>query len=157
MGEDLEFQRKWWRFENAVWIFFALIVVLDMLGAFGRGPLANAHMETTDGSMRVKYERIERFSTPSIINIHFGDSAVHDGKIQLWVSDSVVNELGNQRIVPQPATSALVDGGILYTFPSSQNSDTVQFALQPSKPGVFHMALRVQGSQPLHARVFVMP
>ena len=36
VGEDLAFQRRWWRFENAVWIFFALLVILDLIGAFGR-------------------------------------------------------------------------------------------------------------------------
>ena len=39
VGEDLEFQRKWWRFENIAWIFFALIIVLDVAGLFGRGRL----------------------------------------------------------------------------------------------------------------------
>ena len=38
VGEDLEFQRKWWRFENAAWVFFTLIIILDLCGLFGRGP-----------------------------------------------------------------------------------------------------------------------
>ena len=42
VGEDLEFQRKWWRFERVAWIIFALFVLADVLGLFGRGYLANA-------------------------------------------------------------------------------------------------------------------
>ncbi len=80
VGEDLEFQRKWWRFENAVWIFFALLILLDLLGVFGRGPLANARAETSDGSMQIQYERVERFSTPSLLTIRFGASAIRDQK-----------------------------------------------------------------------------
>jgi hypothetical protein len=34
VGEDLDFQRKWWRFENAAWVFFTLIIILDLGGLF---------------------------------------------------------------------------------------------------------------------------
>ncbi|HEY0760013.1 MAG TPA: hypothetical protein VGD59_12235 [Acidisarcina sp.] len=170
VGEDLSFQRKWWVFERIVWTLFVLVVVLDVAGVFGRGPAANAHMHTPDGAMNVRYERIERFSTPSIMTIEFGRTAVRDGKIQLWVSDSIVKELGNQRIVPQPLSSITGDGGIYYTFPTTDSPDSVEFALQPSKPGVFHFSLRVQPNtatpgtgaaspapEQLQARVVVMP
>ena len=60
VGEDLEFQRKWWRFENLVWILFTLIIVLDMAGLFGRGPIAKTERHAADGTIDVKYERIER-------------------------------------------------------------------------------------------------
>jgi hypothetical protein len=69
VGEDLEFQRSWWRFERCVWILFAVLVFLDVLGVFGRGPLAKAHAEAADGSMKIDYERVERFSTPSIMTV----------------------------------------------------------------------------------------
>jgi hypothetical protein len=42
VGEDLDFQRKWWRFENAAWVVFTLIIILDLSGLFGRGPIASA-------------------------------------------------------------------------------------------------------------------
>ena len=42
VGEDLEFQERWWTFERVIWSFFALILLADMLGAFGRGWLAKA-------------------------------------------------------------------------------------------------------------------
>ena len=47
VGEDLDFQRKWWRFENFAWVIFSLIIVLDLCGVFGRGPVAKA--ERRDG------------------------------------------------------------------------------------------------------------
>ncbi len=164
VGEDLAFQRRWWRFERAVWIFFGIIVLLDLAGVFGRGPAANAHKETADGAMQLRYERIERFSTPSILTIHFGGNAVRDGAIKLWVSDSIVNTLGNQRIIPSPATSMTIDDGILYTFPSGVHPNSVEFALQPDRPGLSHFTIRlVPGNDPQHpmdsitAGVFVMP
>jgi len=59
VGADLEFQKRWWRFENIVWWVFTCIIVLDVIGAFGHGWLAGAEMKSRDGSVDVKYDRIE--------------------------------------------------------------------------------------------------
>jgi hypothetical protein len=56
VGENLDFQRKWWRFENAAWAIFTLIIFLDSSGLFGRGLLAKAERRTTDGTIEVKYK-----------------------------------------------------------------------------------------------------
>lgn len=157
VGEDLGFQRKWWRFEKVLWTLFAAIIVLDLLGAFGRGYLANSEMRTMNGSMDVKYEHIERFSTPSMLRIQFGPSAVHDGKIQLFVSHGMISKLGNRRVIPQPASSTVEQNGILYTFPASATGASAAFALRPSRPGVFQIALQVPGGEKLRSKIFVVP
>ncbi len=84
VGEDLDFQRKWWRFENAAWVIFTLIIVLDLCGLFGRGPIAKAERRSADGSIDVKYERIERTDSPSILTVQFAQSAIQNGKIHLY-------------------------------------------------------------------------
>ena len=157
VGEDLDFQRRWWKFENGVWIFFALIVLLDLAGAFGRGPLAKAHAEARDGSLSVQYERIECFSTPSRLRVEFGPTAIHDGKVQLWASESLLKSLGNQRVSPEPALSQVGDGGVLYTFKASKLPASAELSLQPLSPGSHFLDLRVPGAQELKLKIFVMP
>ncbi len=157
VGEDLDFQRKWWRFENAIWWFFALILALDVAGAFGRGPLAKAERRAADNSLDVKYERIERTGTPSTLTITFGQSAVHQGQIKLFVSESVIKKLGTQRVIPAPATTEVGNGGYLYTFPVLGQPAEVELALQPTGPGRFHFAMQVQGGSPIEGGVVVMP
>lgn len=157
VGEDLDFQRRWWSFEKGIWIFFALLVVLDLLGAFGRGPLAKAHVESADGSIKVDYERIERFLSPSILTVNFGHQVIHDGKAQLWVSESLVKRLGNQRVVPQPSTSQVGDNGILYTFEATQTPASVEFALQPGSPGAAELKMQVPGKSPVSMKVYILP
>jgi hypothetical protein len=83
VGEDLDFQRKWWRFEKVVCFFFLLILVCDLLGLFGRGWLAKATRKTTDGALTLNCERIERASTPSVMTLQFASSAIVDGHIQV--------------------------------------------------------------------------
>lgn len=143
VGEDLDFQRRWWRFEHVVWIAFTVILALDIAGVFGRGPVAKVHKSTPDGAMTMTYERFQRFQTPSIISIHFGPNAVRDGKLQLWVSQSVITKAGNRRIIPQPATSELSARGLLYTWQSGQNPDSADFAVEPASPGIYHFTIRL--------------
>ena len=157
VGEDLAFQERWWRFERAVWILFALIIVLDLLGAFGRGPLSHARSTTADGSMDVQYERIERTGTPAIMQVSFGPSAIRNGEIKLFASESIVKQLGNQRIIPSPQSTKIGDGGLTYTFPASTVPASIEFALQPSGPGVYPYKLQVVGSEAIQANVVVVP
>jgi hypothetical protein len=157
VGEDLEFQRKWWRFENGAWILFTLIIVLDLAGAFGRGPLAKAERHSSDGTIDVKYERIERTESPSILSIQFGAPAIHDGKIKLYISQSLVKELGTQRVIPDPQSTTVGDAGLTYTFPTSHTPATVDLALQPSGPGIYQFTIGVVGASPVRAKVVVVP
>ena len=157
VGSDLKFQRRWWRFETVVWYVFAGIVLLDVLGAFGKGPLAYAQITTSDGSMHIKYERIERLGTPSMMTIQFGGNSIRDGKVQLLVSESLVEELGNTRVVPQPAVSKIGGDQIMYDFPASKFPATVQLSLEPTAPGVHHLTLQVPGAEEAQANIYVVP
>lgn len=157
VGEDLEFQRRWWRFERIVWGFLLLVLVADVLGLFGRGWLSKAERHSTDGALTLHYEWVERASTPSIMTLDFGNPAIHDGRVQFYVSSSVVRPLGAQRISPQPQSSTIGDGGITYTFPATAAPMTVQIELMPSFPGIHPFEIRVPGSQPIRGKIVVVP
>lgn len=157
VGEDLEFQRKWWRFEQIVWPILLLIVIVDLLGGFGRGWLSRARRTTPDHLVTLDYERIERASTPSIMTFHFEPSAIRNNRIILYVSDSIVRPLGAQRISPQPAVSSIGNEGITYQFLATGGLSTVQIQLEPSFPGVHAFRVQVDGSTPIEGTVTVMP
>ncbi len=157
VGEDLEFQERWWKFENVIWSFFALLLVLDLLGVFGRGWAAKAHADTSDGALHVKYERIERTMTPSVMQVKFGPQAEVGGKYKLFISASVVGELGNQRIAPEPESSAVGQGGFVYTFPALGQPAVVSFSLEPASPGIYNWRIGVPGGEMIQKRVVVVP
>ena len=158
VGEDMEFQRRWWAFEKLVWIFFGIILLLTLLGAFGRGWLAHTCVKSPDGGLDLKYDRIQRTGTPSDLTVAFGANAIHNGEIQLFVSESLINKLGALRISPQPVKSTLGDGGVTYTFAANGRPATAVFALLPSGPGafVFRVALPEAGSS-IQSKVVVVP
>lgn len=157
VGEDLEFQRTWWKFERGIWIFFLLVLIADVLGLFGRGWLAKARRIDAAQTVTLDYERIERASTPSIMTFSFAPGAIHDGKIQLFVSDDLIKPLGAQRISPQPEVSTLGAGGITYTFPVTRTPATAEIELEPSFPAAHRFRVQVIGGDPIDADVFVVP
>jgi hypothetical protein len=157
VGEDLAFQRKWWRFESAAWVVFTLIIIFDLAGLFGRGPLANAERRSPDATIDVKYERIERMGTPSMLTIQLAQGTIHDRQVKLYVSQSLVKELGTQRIIPQPGDTSVGDAGLTYTFSASAPPATIEMALQPPGPGLYAFTVGVVGGSPVRARVFVFP
>lgn len=157
VGEDLEFQRKWWRFENVVWCILLLVVVVDLLGGFGRGWLSKAHRATPDHALVLDYERIARANTPSIMTFQFGPAAMHNGSVVLYISDSVVKPLGAQRVSPQPSVSSVGNGGITYVFPAIGGLMSAQIELQPSFPGLHEFHVQLQGGPPIDGTVAVMP
>ena len=157
VGENINFQRRWWRFEKIIWPILLLIVIADMLGVFGRGWLAKAHAATPDHALTVDYERVARASTPSIMTFKFGPAAIHNNRIVLFVSDSIVKPLGAQRISPEPALSIIGKDGITYVFASSDSPAGAQVELQPSLPGPHKFRVQVLGGDAINGSIFVMP
>src|ERR1700761_8499039 len=86
VGEDIQFQRKWWIFERVIWGFFAVVLIMTMLGCFGRGFLARAQANSANGEMKIKYDRIQRTGTPSDVTILLGNGTARNGQVRLSVS-----------------------------------------------------------------------
>jgi hypothetical protein len=157
VGEDLDFQSRWWRFENLLWSFFVLIIICDLLGLFGQGYFAKAQHSTADGTMKLKYERIERANAPSIMSMNFAPSAISNGKIHLFVSESIVKELGARRVIPEPASSTIGNGGVTYTFPATTLPAAVEIELSPSHPGIHTFKTGIVGAEMVNAKVAIFP
>lgn len=157
VGSDMEFQERWWRFENAVWVFFTLVVIAALLGCFGRGLLAKGRLNAGDGSVSVSYDRIARYSTPSKMTVEFEPAAIHDGYAQLWVDRQCVKSLGLTQALPRPARTALLPDGLLYTFPVEAGAGSAELSVEPPAPGIKHFKMGVPGFRAVEASVVVMP
>jgi hypothetical protein len=119
--------------------------------------LAKATAQASDASIQVDYERFERFSTPSVLTVRINPASIRNGQVQLWVSQSLVKPLGNQRVIPQPEKSELSQGGIIYSFPASETSASIEFQMQPSAIGKSDLKMRIPGSAEVDLNIYVMP
>jgi hypothetical protein len=87
----------------------------------------------------------------------FRQSAVRDGKIDLWVDGALTKDLGAQRVIPQPTTSTIDNDGIRYVVPVESLPGRMQFALQPPHPGIYPLHMRL-GDGPVETlHMVVMP
>lgn len=157
VGSDVEFQHQWDHIENFIWIGLIVFLLLSFAGVFGRGPIAKAHIVASDRIMSIKYERFQRFGTPSAIAISIDSSAIRNGAVQLWVSDSLVKPLGNQRVIPQPLRSELEAKGILYTFPAHGSPVSIEFETQPTAVGPSDLKMVIPGHPSMNLHVLVYP
>jgi len=157
IGEDLAFQRRWWRFETGVWIVFAIVIVADLAGVLGRGPLAHTERRATDGSLRVRYDRVQRMGTPTMVTIAPGAAAIHDGTLRLFVDTGLLEGLGVQRVIPEPLRSTLGEGGVTYTFTTTRLPMTVQLELSPQTIGSHTFVVGVPDGARVEGRSFVLP
>ncbi len=157
VGEDLQFQQAWWRFERVVWVVFGLILLADLSGLLGRGPLSKAEKHTPDGALTAKYEFVERANTPSIVTILPGAPAMRNGSLHVFVSDSIVKDLGAQRVIPQPSSSTLGGGGVTYVFPATALPILIQIELRPSFVGLHRFRIGVPGRDAVEGKIFVLP
>jgi hypothetical protein len=156
VDENLDFQRRWWRFERVVWVFFTVVIALDLAGLFGRGPLANASARSADGSFEVAYERIERSGTPSMMTVTLHASGDH-GHVELFLSDSALSDLGLQRVIPAPERTTIGAGGLTYTFPTGPLPAIVRFEFEPRGMGVYDLQIGLARHPPIDATVAVVP
>lgn len=157
VGEDQEFQRKWWRFEKAIWIFFVILLLCDLAGLFGRGFLAKAHSVAADHSIDLRYERIERTGTPSTMVVHLAPGISHNGTVHLFVSQSMIDQLGTERVIPSPESTEIGSQGLTYTFAAASNPGIVEFSMRPPGPGRFPFTIGVPGSTFIEHSIVVMP
>lgn len=157
VGENLDFQRKWWSFERVVYIVFIAVVLLDLAGAFGRGYLAKAEATVSAGAARLKYDRVQRVGTPSILSVEFAPNVEQGSQLHIWMDGALTKRLGNQRIIPQPVSTTLENNGYEYSFRASQSPAMARFALQPIKPGVFTLRLRIGDRPESRLHIVVMP
>lgn len=155
VGEDLEFQRRWWRVERIVLSLFAAVVLFDLLGGFGSGLLEKTKLVLPGNAARLEYDRVDRVNTPSILSVDFGPGGVSNGQASLWVSDELAGKLGNQRVIPEAASSTIERGGIRYLFPTRSLPARVEFALQPLRAGLFTLHVQAANGplEPIHILV----
>lgn len=155
VGEDLSFQRRWWKFEGAMWWVIAVLLILNLAGVFGRGPLA--HTRISNEAMVIKYDRVERTGTPSFFVVQLQPQVLAQRSFKMHVSQSLVQELGTQRVIPSPSETTVGNGGLTYSFSAEPGQGSVEFALQPARPGIFKLTVQVAGYPELAMRVVVVP
>lgn len=157
VDQDLDFQRRDWRFERIGWGAMLLVGVAAVVGLFGHGPLSNAAANADDGSLGVEYQRFERHGSPSELTVFLRRSASSDTSVQLWIGGEFLRAVQLQQIVPEPVRQITLGDRTLFEVAVRSDTGRVSFYLMPQRIGARTLELGVPGRATLRRRQFVYP
>lgn len=158
VGADFPFQRRWWRFERAVWVFFGLAVIAGLSGALGNsGPLAHGYYRSEDGFFTVEYERVPHYGTPFRVMLHAGPSSIREGRISVWLSRESIRDLGFQRSIPSADAVTVDENGTTLSFPAGGQHGDIELMFKPATAGRQRLEMHTRGSLPFSVVLLVLP
>ena len=157
VNDDLDFQRRVWRFERAGWVAMGLISLAGLLGLLGSGLLSGA--ESADGGLRIEYERFHRHLAPVELNVHIDQAAIKDGAVTLMLNAGFTDKFRIETIVPRPTQWRLAGDGMRVRFLAADlgSSATVHFYLKPQGYGPASVAIGLEDAPPLVLSQFIYP
>ena len=130
--QDVDFQRKNWKFERAGWLFMLLFVLAAVAGLFGRGGViwnTSVAGDKNDG-LEIKYSSFVRQQAPEELEINMGGT-----ETTLVVQSKDFNKIQINNVVPQPEKTESSADKITYTFPPQQTDRSVNISYKAKEVG----------------------
>lgn len=159
VGQDEDFEKKWWRFETRTWGVMVAVMIFAAFGGLGRGLLSKGNASTPDGMVQAQYDRILHFRTPGETLVHVHASGQRNGRIQLWINRAFYKDLQIQNISPRPVVQAGASDGAVLTFWAAAGTDQmdVRLVLQPGSVGIYPLELGITGGETVRFHQLVVP
>jgi hypothetical protein len=159
VGQNADFENKWWKFQVGSWAALVLLMIVTVLGALGRGHLAKCKAQTGDGSLWVEYDKVVHFRTPAEITVRLQNNAIENGVVRLRINDALYKQLGLERILPQPMNQTATNDGVVLFFPVAlmAREMTVHLIMQPGSVTLSSEELGIPGRSTLRIRQLVLP
>jgi hypothetical protein len=156
--DDIQFEKRWFRFERTAWVGMSLILLAACLGFTGPGPLTKA--EARDGSdrLRVEYPRIVHAQAMHELWVELQPSATREGRAIVILKGALTGTGLLPTALPPPSSQESSQGALRWTFdmaPGSQSRILVQ--ARPVRPGKIHSQIEVEGGGQVNLSQWVMP
>ena len=134
---DMRFQRREWAAQRISWTIMLLIVAGALVGLFATGPLSSTSATTAGGSLSAEYGRFARHEAYTDITLSVTTAAVEEGEARIFADDAFLNTWTIDSFTPEPDSTELADGGIVWSFPADlATSGQITIRLQPERIGV---------------------
>jgi hypothetical protein len=161
VNENIDFQRRIWRFQTVGRVVMALVLVAALLGLLGPGLLSNgASADSPQAELGVKeYERFLRFMKPTTLRIGLEPGAVTEREARVWLDRQYIEGVQIQHITPQPQRVEAGSKGLTYVFnvEDPNQSTAFSFDLQPQKMGLLQGRVGLEDEEPVSFKQFVYP
>ncbi len=148
------------RIQRIGWIVFALLILAALAGLLGHGPLSRTTAGDPASSLRVEYQRFERYQGPTELRLHAAPQAARGGKLKIWLSREFLDNIELEQVVPQPVTAELGSDRQTYVFdaPHLTAETLVVLRYKPTQPfASVRIRAGVEGQPEVSFRQFVYP
>lgn len=158
LEQDLDAQRREWRFERAGWCVIAVVMGAALLGLFGDGPLARVGRSSARGDLSIEYDRVARSGAESHLAIRLGPDPSGDTLATVVVGRELLEAVDVERITPEPLDSRASATEVLYRFRRADPRQpiVIDVAGSPARVGPLHGAIRAAGGG-VELHQFVLP
>jgi len=140
--EDLPFLRREWRVQRIGWIALGIIVVLALLGVFGRGPVAK-DLAGDPNTFGVEFDRVIRHGSDAEVTIRVGPGLQSQPVLRIFISRAYLDSFDIYDIVPAPVASGVSGELIFYDFVRENVRTPARFSLHVRPTGYWHHTARV--------------
>lgn len=158
VGQDLKFEKRWWKIERTGWAVIGLLLLAALLGFLGPGPLTKKTAGTRGGPLWLEYHRFARYQAPVDWRIELGPQGTNK-EIRLWVDRSYIEAVHMEDIQPQPESVDMAGARFVYTFKAADLSTNtkVLFHFKPNKFGKAPARLGLEGGPEIAFTHFFYP
>jgi hypothetical protein len=154
--EDMDQQRRAWRFERIGWFVLLTLVALTLAGLFSKGPLSSVEPQTADGKLKVSYERFSRNGAQDDFVI---TSAGIPGEMRyLVLSGELLKGVSIESLNPQPAHSRSDGGDLVVPMKAdSKGIATLYLTVRSNGVGLYYGRIRLLDGAELSIPKFIYP
>jgi hypothetical protein len=161
VGYDEAFETRWRHTQFVSHGCMVILVVAAAAGVFGRGPLSHRTLLSTDARLMVDFEPLARYGTSTQITLYLSSDVWGEGQsgtAHVVLNSALIEPMGLQQVIPEPASSAAVAGGtaLVFNVPEEKSPVAVRFVVKPNNVGPIRLEAR-QGGTRLGWTQFVLP
>jgi hypothetical protein len=154
--EDLDLQRKIWRFERVGWYLLLAVVVLTLCGLFSRGLLSSTQAVSSAQNLTVDYERFHRNGSMDSMVIHA--KGLQGRPITLLLNTAMMDGFSVESMQPLPIKSLGSRDGIRLTLETDKQGEASLYITWRSDGiGIFKSLVGIDGGDQVSFSQFIYP
>ena len=145
--------------ERVGWIVIAGLLVLGAVGGLGPGAINARNLQSSDGSLRIRFHAIERCYAPAEIALWVNSVSETEGPVVLSFSRELAAAVQLDKLVPRPHRMVREEERLLLAFAREDlpSSGQIRGHLEFEDWGILQSEIGVQNGAPISFRQFVLP
>ncbi|UQY45166.1 hypothetical protein M1E08_15530 [Erwinia sp. PK3-005] len=155
--ENMRWQRIEWRIQRLGYLLLLAIVISGACGLFSKGFLSDRDIISSNGQLRVEYERFARQQSDMAMTIRL--APLRDSLYRITISGSGIDNFQLQSVQPQPLRAESHDRSLTlwYQTQSLNHGASIWLGGQPQSPGKYTFVVNDSAGEQVQFTQWVYP